>query len=128
MKFPNNNIYKLINNNSFYETQGYKLINPDDASTIDKNNKFRNFPYSNNYIDLLNMEKNNATNLNGYVLSSGYYFYVNYHFNNSIKPPSNYILFTNSKLYMYDSIRENKDFNDKTLYNTCKNFKINVDI
>ena len=127
LRFPNNNIYKLINNNSFYETQGYKLTNPDEDSTIDKTNKFSNFPYSNNYIDLLNMEKNEATNLNGYVLSSGYYFCVNYHFNNSTKPPSNYILFTNSKLYMYDSLRDNKDFNNTKLYKTCKNFKINVE-
>ena len=73
MKFPNNNIYKLINNNSFYETQIYKLNNPDDKnSTIDKSKKFSNFPYSNNYINLLNMEKRDSTNLNEYLLSSGY--------------------------------------------------------
>ena len=73
------------------------------------------------------MEKNDSTNLNEYLLSSGYYFYVNYHVNANVKPSSNYILFTNSKLYMYDSLRDNKDFNDSSLYNTFKNFKINVE-
>ena len=73
------------------------------------------------------MENNDATNLNEYLLSSGYYFYVNYHSSANVKPSSNYILFTNSKLYMYDSLRDNKDFNDNTLYNSCKNFKINIE-
>ena len=28
---------------------------------------------------------------------------------------------------MYDSLRDNKDFNNTELYKTCKNFKINIE-
>ena len=47
---------------------------------------FNSFPYSNNYINLLNMKNNDYINLNGYLLSSGYYLCINYRMNENIKP------------------------------------------
>merc|ERR1712070_422663 len=93
---------------------------------------FNNFPYSNNYMDLLNMKNYNYNNSNGYLLSSGYYFYINYHLNNNNKQPPNYILFTNSKLYPYSYINyESNTKRYKTFPietdNSCRNFKINIE-